>query len=136
MHQRHKHFLLPLPLLPETARYLQRAGQQTVAIGLDAKTGKVPDDIEQEARNVLDGFKAMYDGGPSDRNPLRRVFGPAVIDPDLEQRLTKRLTREQWAAAQQRADRWQPIEQPAILPPPTRSPVCVFFSERVLLPRA
>jgi len=29
---------LPLPLLPETARYLQRAGQQTVAIGLDAKT--------------------------------------------------------------------------------------------------
>jgi UPF0042 nucleotide-binding protein len=29
---------LPLPLLPETARYLQRAGQRTVAIGLDAKT--------------------------------------------------------------------------------------------------
>ena len=29
---------LPLPLLPETARYLQRAGQPTVAIGLDAKT--------------------------------------------------------------------------------------------------
>jgi UPF0042 nucleotide-binding protein len=29
---------LPLPLLPETARYLRRAGQPSVAIGLDAKT--------------------------------------------------------------------------------------------------
>lgn len=28
-------------------------------IGLDAKTGKVPADVEQEARNVLDGFKAV-----------------------------------------------------------------------------
>jgi reactive intermediate/imine deaminase len=28
-------------------------------IGLDPKTGKVPDDVEQEARNVLDGFKAV-----------------------------------------------------------------------------
>ncbi|HEX6879345.1 MAG TPA: Rid family hydrolase [Terriglobales bacterium] len=28
-------------------------------IGLDPKTGKVPDDPEQEARNVLDGFKAV-----------------------------------------------------------------------------
>ncbi len=52
------------------------------------------------------------------RNPLRRVVGPAVIDPELEQRLNKRLTREQWAAAQQRADRWQPVEQPTTLPPP------------------
>lgn len=51
-------------------------------------------------------------------NPMRRVFGPAVIDPDIEQRLNKRLTREQWAVAQQRADRWQPVEQPTILPPP------------------
>jgi reactive intermediate/imine deaminase len=28
-------------------------------IGLDPKTGKVPADVEQEARNVLDGFKAV-----------------------------------------------------------------------------
>jgi 2-iminobutanoate/2-iminopropanoate deaminase len=28
-------------------------------LGLDAKTGKVPADVEQEARNVLDGFKAV-----------------------------------------------------------------------------
>ncbi len=28
-------------------------------VGLDPKTGKVPDDIDQEARNVLDGFKAV-----------------------------------------------------------------------------
>lgn len=28
-------------------------------VGLDPKTGKVPDDVEQEARNVLDGFKAV-----------------------------------------------------------------------------
>jgi 2-iminobutanoate/2-iminopropanoate deaminase len=28
-------------------------------LGLDPKTGKVPDDPEQEARNVLDGFKAV-----------------------------------------------------------------------------
>ncbi len=28
-------------------------------IGLDPKTGKVPEDVEQEARNVLDGFKAV-----------------------------------------------------------------------------
>jgi reactive intermediate/imine deaminase len=28
-------------------------------IGLDPKTGKVPDDVGQEARNVLDGFKAV-----------------------------------------------------------------------------
>lgn len=28
-------------------------------IGLDAKSGKVPADVEQEARNVLDGFKAV-----------------------------------------------------------------------------
>jgi reactive intermediate/imine deaminase len=28
-------------------------------IGLDGKTGKVPADVEQEARNVLDGFKAV-----------------------------------------------------------------------------
>lgn len=52
------------------------------------------------------------------RNPLRRVFGPTVVDPDTEQRLDKRLTREQWVTAQQRADRWQPVEQPTILPPP------------------
>lgn len=52
------------------------------------------------------------------RNPMRRVFGPAVIDPEMEQQLKKRLTREQWTAAQQRADRWQPVEQPTILPPP------------------
>jgi 2-iminobutanoate/2-iminopropanoate deaminase len=28
-------------------------------IGLDSKTGKVPAEVEQEARNVLDGFKAV-----------------------------------------------------------------------------
>ncbi len=28
-------------------------------LGLDPKTGKVPADVEQEARNVLDGFKAV-----------------------------------------------------------------------------
>jgi reactive intermediate/imine deaminase len=28
-------------------------------VGLDPKTGKIPDDVEQEARNVLDGFKAV-----------------------------------------------------------------------------
>lgn len=28
-------------------------------IGLDPKTGKLPDNVEQEARNVLDGFKAV-----------------------------------------------------------------------------
>ena len=28
-------------------------------LGLDPKTGKVPDDAELEARNVLDGFKAV-----------------------------------------------------------------------------
>src|SRR5512147_1798373 len=28
-------------------------------VGLDPKTGKVPDDVEQEAHNVLDGFKAV-----------------------------------------------------------------------------
>ena len=28
-------------------------------VGLDPKTGKVPDEVEQEARNVLDGFKAV-----------------------------------------------------------------------------
>ncbi len=28
-------------------------------VGLDRKTGKVPDDVTQEARNVLDGFTAV-----------------------------------------------------------------------------
>ncbi len=28
-------------------------------IGFDAKSGKLPDNIEQEARNVLEGFKAV-----------------------------------------------------------------------------
>jgi reactive intermediate/imine deaminase len=28
-------------------------------IGLDPKTAKLPDDVQQEARNVLDGFKAV-----------------------------------------------------------------------------
>lgn len=28
-------------------------------VGLDPKTGKLPDDIDQEARNVLEGFKAV-----------------------------------------------------------------------------
>ncbi len=52
------------------------------------------------------------------RNPMRRLFGPAVIDPDLEQALNKRLTSAQWSDARVRADRWQPVEQPTVLPPP------------------
>ena len=28
-------------------------------VGLDPKTGKVPEDVDQEARNVLEGFKAV-----------------------------------------------------------------------------
>ena len=52
------------------------------------------------------------------RNPMRRLYGPAVIEPDLEQALNKRLTSEQWSDARARADRWQPVEQPTVVPPP------------------
>ncbi|MBV8537449.1 MAG: sel1 repeat family protein [Alphaproteobacteria bacterium] len=52
------------------------------------------------------------------RNPMRRLYGPAVIEPDLEQRLNKRLTPQQWSDARARADHWQPVEQPTVLPPP------------------
>ena len=52
------------------------------------------------------------------RNPMRRVVGPAVIDPDLEQSLKKKLTASQWTEAEARANRWQPVEQPTVLPPP------------------
>ncbi len=53
-----------------------------------------------------------------ERNPLRRVFGPAAIDAELEKWLREKLTAAQWAEAQDRADRWQPVDQPTVVPPP------------------
>lgn len=54
-----------------------------------------------------------------ERNPLRRVYGPADIDPSVEKALRKTLTSAQWAEAQARADRWQPVDQPTVEAPAT-----------------
>ncbi len=96
---------------------------------LKAANSQIPGAQQQAVRLYQDGTGVGTDPVEAgkwllllQRNPLRRVFGPAVIDPDLEQALNKRLTRAQWDEAKLRADRWQPVEQPTIEPPaePTR----------------
>ncbi len=49
-------------------------------IGFDAKTGKLPDNVEQEARNLLDGFKAVLEKADMTMDDLVNV---QVFCPDV-----------------------------------------------------
>ena len=102
-----------------------RARDQGAQWILKAANSQIPSAQQEAIRLYADGIGVAADPVEAgkwllllQRNPMRRVFGPAVIDPDLEQRLNKELARDQWAAAKQRADDWRPIEQPTIVPPP------------------
>lgn len=104
------------------ARQARDSGAQWI---LKAADSRVPGAQQEAIRLYEDGIGVEADPVEAGkwllllkRNPMRRVFGPAVIDPDLEQGLQKRLTAEQWAAAQRRAESWQPVEQPTIVPAP------------------
>ena len=72
---------------------------------------------EQAAKLTLDGSGVAADPIEAgkwflllQRNPLRPLVGPAVIDLDLQQRLHQRLTDADWQQAQMRADQWRPAE--------------------------
>ena len=90
-----------------------------------AANSQVPAAQQEAIRLYKDGTGVAADPAEAgkwllvlERNPARRVFGPAVIDPDLEQALNKTLTSQQWSEARERANRWQPVDQPTVLPPP------------------
>ena len=95
---------------------------------LKAANSQVPAAQQEAIRLYQDGTGVAADPVEAgkwllvlERNPARRVFGPAVIDPDLEKALNKKLTPAQWSEARERADRWQPVDQPTVLPPPPES---------------
>ena len=79
---------------------------------------------EQAAKLELDGIGVPADPIEAgkwflllERNPLRPLVGPAVIDPALQQRLQQRLTDAEWAQARARADQWKPVDQASAAPP-------------------
>lgn len=91
---------------------------------IKAAESDLPGAQEQASRLYADGHGVAPDpieAGKwlllAQRNPMRRVFGPVVIDPELEQSLRVRLTPSEWEQARARAARWHPIEQPTNLPP-------------------
>lgn len=103
----------------------QRARTDGAAWIIKAANSQNPSAQQEAIRLYQDGIGVAADPAEAgkwllvlQRNPMRRLYGPAVVDPDLEQRLNKQLTPEQWSDARARADRWQPIEQPTVLPPP------------------
>jgi hypothetical protein len=72
---------------------------------------------EQAAKLTLDGIGVAADPIEAgkwflllQRNPLRPLVGPAVIDPDLQLRLHQRLTDADWQQALARADQWRATE--------------------------
>lgn len=94
---------------------------------LKAANSEIPAAQQEAIRLYEDGIGVAADPLEAgkwllvlERNPMRRVFGPAAIDPDLEKQLRKSLTSAQWAQAQARADRWQPVDQPTEVPADTK----------------
>jgi hypothetical protein len=84
---------------------------------LKAANSRLSTAQEQAAKLTLDGIGVAADPTEAgkwflllQRNPLRPLVGPAVIDPDLQQRLRQRLSDADWAQARMRADAWQPAE--------------------------
>jgi hypothetical protein len=80
---------------------------------------------EQAAKLALDGIGIAPDPIEAgkwflllQRNPLRPLVGPAVIDPNLQARLHQRLSDADWAEARLRADQWKPVEQASTPSPP------------------
>jgi hypothetical protein len=107
---------------PADAERARADGAQWI---LKAANSQNPSAQQEAIRLYADGVGVATDPAEAgkwllvlQRNPMRRLYGPAVIDPDLEQALNKRLTPEQWSVARSRADHWQPVEQPTVLPPP------------------
>jgi hypothetical protein len=103
----------------------ERARADGAAWILKAANSENPGAQQEAIRLYEDGIGVSADPAEAgkwllvlQRNPMRRLYGPAVIDPDLEQALNKKLTSAQWSEAHARADRWQPVEQPTVLPPP------------------
>jgi hypothetical protein len=103
----------------------ERARADGAAWILKAANSQNPAAQQEAIRLYEDGIGVATDPAEAgkwllvlQRNPMRRLYGPAVIEPDLEQALNKRLTSEQWADAHARADRWQPVEQPTVVPAP------------------
>lgn len=94
---------------------------------LKAANSQIPAAQQEAIHLYQDGLGVAADPAEAgkwllvlERNPMRRVFGPAVIDPDLVLALNKKLTSTQWSEARARADRWQPVDQPTELPPPEK----------------
>ncbi|HTY66327.1 MAG TPA: hypothetical protein VMH36_06735 [Alphaproteobacteria bacterium] len=103
----------------------ERARADGAAWILKAANSQNPAAQQEAIRLYEDGIGVATDPAEAgkwllvlQRNPMRRLYGPAVIEPDLEQALNKQLTSAQWSDAHARADRWQPVEQPTVVPPP------------------
>jgi hypothetical protein len=121
--------------------YLQTAGaagsseliEATRAKGagwiLKAANSQLPSAQEKSARLYLDGIGMAADPVEAGkwllllkRNPRRSLVGPIEIDAALEQRLQHDLSEANWATARDRADRWQPVDQPDNQPPARQAP--------------
>jgi thioredoxin-like negative regulator of GroEL len=96
---------------------------------LKAANSQVPAAQELAAHLYADGTGVKADPVEAakwlllvERNPVRRLYGPLVIDADLEDKLKRSLSPAQRADAEARASRWQPVEQPTNVPPDDKEP--------------
>ncbi len=108
-----------------SAAEAQTARENAASWILKAANSDLPNAQERAARLYLEGTGVGADPVEAakwlllvQRNPLRRIFGPVVIDAELEQKLRQQLSKAQWDAARTRADQWQPVDQPSVFPPP------------------
>jgi len=113
---------------PERAANLRKNAAEWL---LKAANSGDPGAQEQAIRLYADGTGVGADAVEAakwfiilESNPLRRLYGPLILDADLEQALRQKLGDSGWAEARARAKEWRPVEQPLTLPqgpePPRR----------------
>ena len=105
---------------PEQAAQYRTRGADWI---LKAANSQLSTAQEQAAKLELDGIGVPPDPIEAgkwflllERNPLRPLVGPAVIDPALQQRLRQRLSDAEWAEARARAEQWKPVDQTSTAP--------------------
>jgi len=100
-----------------TSEQAEQSRVQGASWILKAANSQLSTAQEQAAKLTLDGIGVAADPIEAgkwflllQRNPLRPLVGPAVIDPELQLRLQQRLTEADWQQARTRADQWQASE--------------------------